>query len=57
MLRNCFWHSYHKVQQEKFSTNYQIKKHSSDNLLDDRMKINSNNFMDAKTMISDIVTF
>ena len=43
MLRNCFWHSYHKVQQKDLSASHQIIESSSDNQLDDQVNINPNN--------------
>jgi hypothetical protein len=48
MLRNCFWHSYHKVQQVGPSISHQTREPLSDARLDDQMKINPNNKMYTK---------
>jgi len=43
MSRNCFWHSYNRIQQHEASTCHQKMESSSDNRLDGQVKINSNN--------------
>ena len=48
MLRNCFWHSYYKIEQEVLSVSHQKIESSSDNRLDDQVKINPNKTMRTK---------
>jgi hypothetical protein len=42
MLRNCFWHSYHEIQQQETSDCHQIITFVSDNHADNKVKKISN---------------